>query len=163
MTHLEVKQDGKIYVIKDCPEAWREYESALASCERIECTDQEHARRLIVKYHSDGNLLQKYSGIYQVDCEWEEKCQYKPDTKWVDCNIEIYNETHNSSEKHLSRKVAILKESPKEEESQEELWKAVSNEINDEGLWLYEDWDGFKLTAKGYKYLMQQFTIARKK
>ena len=56
---------------------------------------------------------------------------------------------------------AILKESPKE--SQEELWKAVSNEINDEGLWLYEDWDGFKLTAKGYKYLMQQFTITRKK
>lgn len=50
-----------------------------------------------------------------------------------------------------------------EEESQEELWKEVSNEINDEGLWLYDDYVGFTLNAKGFAYLMSQFTITRKK
>ena len=49
-----------------------------------------------------------------------------------------------------------------EEESQEELWKAVSNEINDEGLWLYDDYVGFTINAKGFAYLMKQFTITRK-
>lgn len=50
----------------------------------------------------------------------------------------------------------------KAEQNQDELWKKVSEEINDEGLWIYEDWDGFKITPKGIAYLKEQFIITRK-
>ena len=89
MTHLEVKSDGLIYLIKDCPEEppvsasiysdmakMNRYDKALASCERIKCADQQQARDLVMRKSSMGKgkdgFYEPTIGIYSLpDVEWE--------------------------------------------------------------------------------------------
>lgn len=93
-TVLEVKEDGKIYVMKDCPEehfskgchselqcesdsltfkeqfcgCYNRYQQALASCERILCADQGEAVNVLLRHGyiiKDGQSHHK-PGLYQV-------------------------------------------------------------------------------------------------
>jgi len=90
---------------------------------------------------------------------------FKPDTihpfpDQYEVEVELIRECNSDCEcttPCIARKVAVI--TRQEEESQEELWKKVSNEINDEGLWLYEEWDGFKITPKGIAHLKERFII----
>lgn len=99
-TLLEVQSDGKIYVVKDCPDqhfakgchtelhceseslafaeqfcgCYNRYQQELASCERILCADQEQAKRLIKQEygHDIDEMNIKTTGYqYQVPVEWE--------------------------------------------------------------------------------------------
>lgn len=112
---LEVRPDGLIYLIKDCPEepkytdfvqhikyywqvnkferAKRDYQKALTSCERILCADQEQAKRLIKDElekkefaRCHTNRGSKDHPIYAVPRK--EYTEVKPGIYQVDCEWE---------------------------------------------------------------------------
>lgn len=181
MTTLEVKQDGKIYVIKDCPEKLdlhvdssnstggvgnsviiaagkiRLYNQALDSCERIPVSNHNDAFfRIQDQYMPKGaKEFKLVPGIYQVDCEWEKEERQCADSGTDEMGRKVDFEW-----------VAILKELPKEEsqeahkghlqETQEAMWNYVDFLINDPAL-PPRSW------SQKRKQLIMEFTITRKK
>lgn len=206
MTHLEVKSDGLIYLIKDCPEeyfskgchcelqcesesltfseqfcgCYNNYQSALASCERILVAGQEQARDLIFKpglrviidkdFSNGGEVtLLEWAKLYakvKDDSESWETMKYRLTIKpgiYSIPNVEftINAECHTwcSDCEYFDwstcrdKYIAILKESTPstEQESQEELWFDVARTMDAHS------------EMHRIPILIKQFTITRKK
>lgn len=127
MKALIVKDDGLIYVA-EVPEEkplmdisgseaypqmvydaeMEEYEEALASAKEnaVLCADQEKARKILLEYHGDGNLLQRFEGIYPIpDLQYE--VNYVP----IERDAATYSHYEREAEKQLVtefKKLAVL-------------------------------------------------------